>query len=186
MAMPLATRRFTVEEYHRMAEAGVFHEDDRVELIDGQVVEMTPIGPRHARCVDDLTRLLTAVTGEAAIVRVQNPVVVGRHAEPYPDVSLLRPRPDRYGQEHPQPPDVLLIIEVADTTLRYDRETKVPLYAQAGISEVWLVNLPADSIEVYREPRGEGYTDVHTAQRGERLTPVQLRAVTLRVDDILG
>ena len=186
MAMPLAAHRFTVDEYQRMGQAGVFHEDDRVELIDGQVVEMSPISPPHAACVDRLNRRLSEQVGEFAIVRVQSPVVLGRHAAPQPDVALLRPPIERYADAHPEAPDMLLVIEVADTSADYDRSVKIPLYARVGIPEAWLVNLPADAIEVFREPRLGGYADVGTARRGATLAPLRLAEVTLRVDDILG
>lgn len=186
MAMPLAAHRFTVDEYHRMGQAGVFHEDDRVELIDGQVVEMSPIGPRHAACVDRLNRRLSERVGDRAIVRVQNPIVLGRHAAPQPDVALLRPPFERYAEAHPEAPDILLVVEVADTSADYDRSVKIPLYARAGIAEAWLVNLPAAVVEVFQEPRDGRFADIRTARRGDTLTPVRLAGVTLRVDDILG
>lgn len=186
MPVPLTTYRFTVDEYHCMGEAGVFHEDDRVELINGQVVEMTPIGPRHARCVDDLNRLFTRLAGDTAIVRVQNPVVLGKHHEPQPDLALLRRRPDRYGQAHPRPADVLVVVEVAETSLAYDRDIKIPLYARAGIPEVWLVDLQSDTIHVYRAPRRDGYAEPRSVARGETLTALHLPEVAVRVADVLG
>ena len=186
MGMPLATRRFTVDEYHRMAEAGIFHEDDRVELLDGQIVEMTPIGPEHAGCVDDLAQWLTQHLRGSAIVRVQNPVQLGDHAEPQPDIAVVRPRPGGYRGGHPGPRDVLLVVEVADTSLRDDRERKLPLYAQAGIPEVWLVNLPEDGIDIHREPRAGTCTSLRTARRGETVSPLAFPSLVLRVDDILG
>ncbi len=186
MGMPLTRRSFTVDEYHRMAEAGILGEDDRVELIDGQVVAMTPIGPDHASCVNRLTALFAPLAGGQATLSVQNPVVLGEHEEPQPDLTLLRYRADGYRERHPTPPDVLLVIEVADSSLEWDRRTKIPLYGRAGIPEAWLVNLPADIIECYREPTSEGYAELRTAKRGETLTPLRLPNITLRVDDILG
>jgi Uma2 family endonuclease len=184
--MPLALRRFTVEEYDRMAEAGVFHEDDRVELVHGQVVQMTPIGPGHAGCVGALDRLLTQRVGDAALVWVQNPLLLGRHDEPQPDLLLLQTRPDGYRKAHPTPTDVLLVIEVADTSLRYERETKLRLYAAAGIPEAWLVALPLDRIEVCTEPGPDGYRRVRELGRGERLRPVMLPSVEIGADEVLG
>jgi hypothetical protein len=186
MAMPLALRRFTVDEYQRMGQAGVFHEDDRVELLDGQIVEMTPIGPEHAGCVKQIARLFYVAAGDAVILGVQDPVVLGPYSTPQPDVAVLQPRPHGYRTKHPHPGDCWLVVEVADTSLLSDRSEKVPLYAQAGIPEVWLVNLPAGSIEVYRTPQAGRYTDVRTAGRSETLTPLQLPAVALKVEDILG
>jgi len=186
MAMPLTARRFTVDEYYRMGRAGVFHEDDRVELLDGLIVEMSPIGPGHAGCVDMLTGVLSRLVGNRAVVRVQNPVRLGRQSEPQPDVTLLLPRADAYRTAHPQPEDVLLLIEVADASLEHDREVKVPLYAAAGVPEVWLVNLTDEAVTLYRDPVGGRYATVRTAGRGETVTSLRLPGVTLRVADVLG
>ncbi len=186
MSTPLRTHNFTVDEYHRMAEAGVFHEDDRVELIDGQVVEMAPIGPRHAGCVNRLTELFSPLAGTIATLSVQNPVILAQHEEPQPDFTVLRHRADGYAARHPKPADILLVIEVADTSVEYDRSVKILLYARAGVPEAWLVNLPADRIEVYRDPAGGGYADVTSVSRGETLTPLEVPSATLSVDRILG
>lgn len=186
MGMPLTRRSFTVDEYHRMAEAGILGEDDRVELIDGQVVAMTPIGPGHGSCVNRLTALFAPLAGGRATLSVQNPLVLAKHQEPQPDCAVLRYRADGYRNRHPRAPDVLLVIEVAETSVESDRQTKIPLYARAGIPEAWLVSLPADAIESYRTPGAEGYADIRTAKRGETLTPLRLPSITLRVDDILG
>ena len=186
MGMLVTTRRFTVDEYHRMGAAGIFREDDRVELLDGAIVEMSPIGPRHASCVDRINRLLSQRAGDRAIVRVQNPAVLDQHGEPQPDVVLARPRADWYAAAHPRPDDVLLLIEVSDTSTDYDRGRKVPAYARSGIPEVWLVDVGARRIEVYRDPRRDGYVDVRIAQPGDRITPQALPDVSLAVSDILG
>ena len=186
MAVTLLTGPFTVDDYHRLAECGILGEDNRVELLDGQVVEMTPIGPRHAVCVDRLNRLLSRIAGDSAVVRVQSPVTLGSRTEPEPDIALLQLPIERYQQTHPRPADLLLVIEVADTSADYNREVKIPLYARAGIPETWLVNIPSERIETYRNPGPEGYGDVRTAGRGDRLTPLLLDEVTLGVDDILG
>ena len=186
MRMPLAAHRFTVDEYQRMGQAGVFHEDDRVELIDGQVVEMSPIGPRHAACVDRLNRQLSQRVSDRAIVRVQNPVVLGRHAAPQPDVALLHPPIERYAEAHPETPDIILVIEVADTSGDYDRAVKIPLYARAGIPEAWLVDLAAGIIEVFRQPQADRYGEKRVVRGGDTVTPLRLAGVTVRVSDILG
>ena len=186
MSAPLKTHDFTVDEYHLMGKAGVFHEDDRVELIDGQVVEMTPIGPRHAVCIDRLNGRLSQLVGDSAIVRVQSPMVFGRQAEPEPDVTLLIPPFERYQEVHPGPGEVMLVIEVADTSLEYDRSVKIPLYARAEIPEVWLVNLPDELIEVYRNPAGGRSAEITSISRGETLTPLEVPSVTLSVARILG
>ena len=136
---PLKYRCFTVADFHRMGEAGILGEDERLELIEGEIVEMTPIGSPHGGRIKRLNRLLTRAVGEQAIVAVQDPVVLGEHSEPEPDLALLRPRADFYTDSHPQASDVLLLIEVADSSFQTDRDIKVPLYARHGIPEVWIV-----------------------------------------------
>ena len=152
MAIQLERRRFTVDEYHRMAEAGILGEDDRVELIEGEIVYMSPIGGRHIACVNDLNGLLVPREGEGAIVSIQNPVRLGDHVEPEPDVTVLRWREGYRAGEMPTAADVLLLIEVADSSLNYDRQVKLRLYARALIPEVWIVNLQDRSIELYTGP----------------------------------
>lgn len=171
-----------------MAAAGVLSENDRVELIEGEIVEMNPIGSRHAACVGRLTKILERQAGDHAIVWVQNPVQINDHSEPLPDVALLKPRDDFYAQANPQPADVLLIIEVADSSVEYDRVVKMPLYAQAGIPEMWLVNLPKDTIEIYTQPLGETYREIRLVKRGESLTAKTISsfALTMTVDSVLG
>ncbi len=186
MAVTLLRGPFTVADYHRLAECGILGEDDRVELIHGQVVELTPIGPRHAGCVDRLTRLLSRTAAHLAVVRVQNPLTLESRAEPQPDVALLRLPIERYAAAHARPEDVLLVIEVADTAPEYDREVKIPLYARAGIPEAWLVSLPTVEIEVYRKPSPQGYAEMRRVGRGDTLTPLMLEGIILEVDDILG
>jgi len=186
VAAPLTRRRFTVTEYHRMAEAGILREDDRVELLDGEVVEMTPIGPRHAGRVKRLNRIFSARVGDRAIVSVQDPIVLGTHWEPEPDVVLLRPRPDFYGSAHPRPEDVLLVVEVAETSLERDREIKLPAYAAAAIPEVWILNLLEDGLDVYRDPASDGYGKVRRLERGGRVAPLALPDLELSVEEILG
>ena len=185
MALHLLRGPFTVDAYQRLAELGVLRENDRVELIAGQVVEMSPIGDRHASCVRRLIQLFSRSLLEAAIVDVQNPVVLGEHDAPQPDVVLLTPRPDAYPR-HPRATDILLVIEVADTTLAYDRDIKIPLYARAGIPEAWVVDLAAERIEVYQEPLAGQYTRVRIASRGDALMPLQLPNLTLAADEILS
>lgn len=186
MAPPLLKGPFTVDAYRRLGEMGILREDDRVELIDGQVVEMTPIGPAHGSCVNRLNTLFAPLAGREATLSVQNPLVLDEHHEPQPDFAVLRHRDDGYRSRHPGPADVLLVIEVADTSLAYDRDVKIPLYARAGIPEAWLVNLVADAISVYRGPGPEGYTDIVTVARGETLRPFLPAGVTITADAILG
>jgi Uma2 family endonuclease len=161
--------RFTVHDYHRMGEAGILQEDERVELIEGEIVEMAAIGTRHFSCVN---RMLVMGVGDAAVVSVQNPVRLNEHTEPQPDITVIRPRD--YTESLPVPDDVLLLMEVSDTTLPYDRNVKLPLYACAGIGEVWSVNLPAKTIEQYTDPSGDGYRRVDHKRGGQELQPAAL------------
>jgi Uma2 family endonuclease len=186
MSVQLVTRRFTVDDYHRMAKAGILTEDDRVELIEGQIVEMAPIGRRHASRVDRLNRLLQRLVGDKAIVRVQGPVRLDPYSEPQPDLALLRPRDDFYEAAHPGPADILLLVEVADSSVVYDRGTKLLIYARAGIPEVWLEDLTRNGIEVYRSPSPQGYQQTHRVGRGQRIAPQAFPDLDLAVDDILS
>ncbi|QWK11878.1 MAG: Uma2 family endonuclease [Thermoflexus hugenholtzii] len=185
MGVQVQRRLFTVEEYHRMAEAGILSEDDRVELIEGELVTMSPIGSRHAACVARLTALLFPVEGRG-ILWVQNPIRLGARSEPQPDVALLRYRPDFYASAHPGPEDVLLVVEVAETSADSDRSLKIPLYARYGIPEAWLVDLLEERIEIYRHPTPQGYRSLHIAHRGETVSPTALPDLELSVDEILG
>jgi Uma2 family endonuclease len=177
---------FDVNDYHRMAEAGILSEDARVELIEGEIIKMSPIGSRHAGCVNRLTTILTERTGRTAIVSVQNPVRLDDYSEPEPDIILLKPRGDFYAGAHPTPQDVLLIIEVAETSLDYDIRVKMPLYARAGIPEVWVANLVGDTFETYSDPVGGVYRKTGRVLRGEKLSPLQMPSLILDVDEILG
>jgi Uma2 family endonuclease len=169
----LQRHRLSVDEYHRMAHAGILPEDSRVELINGEIIDMAPIGSRHAAAVKQLTRILARAVGDTAIVSVQDPIHLDLHTEPQPDLALLLPREDFYKTAHPRASDVLLIIEVADTSLRYDREIKIPLYAQHGIPEVWLVDLLSNRIRLFREGTEEGYRWESEAADLEQLSPLQ-------------
>jgi Uma2 family endonuclease len=186
MSVQIARRHFNIAEYYKMAAAGVFTEDDRVELIEGEIVEMNPIGSRHAACVGRLTKFLGQLAGGEAIVWVRNPVQVSDYSEPLPDVALLKRRDDFYAQANPRPSDVLLIIEVADSSVEYDRNIKMPLYARAGIPEVWLVNLPKETVEIYTEPREGDYREIQLVKRGEPLAAKSIPNLTIDSGDILG
>ncbi len=177
---------FTVDEYYRMAEAGLFSEGRHVELIEGEVIEMSPIGSRHAGCVDDLNSLLTHKVGRLAIVRVQGPIRIDEYSEPQPDIALLKPRRDSYRRSHPTPSDVLLVIEVADTSAQYDRNVNLPLSASAGIPEAWLIVLPKDLVEVHSEPKNGKYQKVQRLKRGKTVNSPTVQGLSLKVDDILG
>ena len=179
-------RRFTIHDYHRMADAGVLTPDDRVELLDGEIVEMSPIGSRHAGIVDRLNMLLVRRLGHHVIVRVQNPIVLDDYSEPQPDLTLLRARPDYYVGAHPRPTDVLLAIEVMDASASYDRTLKLPLYARKHVRELWLVDLPAAAVDVYRRPASAGYREHQRLMRGRRIAPLAFPRVHFRVTEILG
>ncbi len=186
MSVQVTKRHFNTTEYYRMAEAGILLEDDRVELIEGEIIKMAPLGSRHAGCVSRLNTLLNRLAGETALVNVQNPVRLGDFSEPQPDISLLKPSDDFYSNAHPTPTDVFLIIGVSDASLEYDRDIKIPLYAASLIPEAWLVNLIRDIVEVYREPRDGMYREVHYATRGESVSPRYNPNLTISVDAILG
>jgi Uma2 family endonuclease len=179
-------RKLTVDEYDRMGEAGILHEDDRVELLDGELYEMTPIGDAHAGAVNYLSSELFVSLGRRVLVGTQNPVQLSDYSEPEPDITVLRPRADYYRTAKPRPDDILLLIEVADTSIDYDRTTKLPRYAAAGIVEVWIVNLGEDRVEVYRDPIGNRYGTQMVFVRGESVAPLALPDLVLRVDEILG
>lgn len=187
MAVVMNKRRFTIEEYERMIEAGVLPAEDRVELIEGEVVEMSPIGQPHAGTVNRLTYVFTSRLGARAVVQVQNPVSLPPVVSvPQPDVALLRPRPDFYAKSRPLPGDVLLVIEVMETSAAYDRGVKLPLYAKAGVAEVWLIDLGAGAVEVHRRPAGNGYQESRTLEGGGTITLQAFPDVTLTLTDILG
>jgi Uma2 family endonuclease len=170
-----------------MGEAGILGEDDRVELIEGEIVEMTPIGSRHAATVARIQHLFSTRLGDRAVVWGQNPLLLVRQvSEPQPDVMLLAPRLDFYAAALPEPPDVRLLVEVADSSLAYDRRTKIPLYARAGVAEVWLVDLEAGRVEVHRGPGTSGYADVRSPAPDERVAPLAFPDVALAVADLLG
>lgn len=193
MAVPLpqprrstvARRRFNVDEYYRMAEVGILGTDERVELIEGEIIEMAAIGSKHAGCVRRLTRFLVRAVGDRGLVSVQSPVRLSDLSEPEPDAAVLRPRQDDYSERHPGPSDVLLVIEVADATVAYDREEKALLYALAGITEYWLLNIQADEVEVYRRPSPDGYRDVRKHGRSGVLHPVASPGLEVPVAAIL-
>ncbi len=177
-------RRFTVHEYHRMGEVGILHEDDRVELIDGEIVEMSPIGGRHVSCVGRFARALTLFVGERYLVNSQSPVRIDEGREPQPDVAVVRDRD--YGRSLPGPEDVLLVVEVADTSLAYDRDVKLPLYAGAGIPEVWIADLSKETVQRYTNHSGDDYRRIEIAHRGETIGSTALPGLSVSVDEVLG
>lgn len=186
MQAQINRHKFTSEEFHLMAEAGIFKQDARLELIEGDIIEMAPIGSRHAACVTRNTRLITIRVGGSALVSPQNPVYLREHCEPQPDIAVLRPRADDYTHAHPRPEDILLLIEVCDTTLEYDWEHKVPMYSRWGVPEVWLADLTSSRIEVYRDPSPGGYRHMLAATGDDALSPELLPQLRLTPREILG
>lgn len=178
-------RRFSVRDYYRMAETGILQPDERVELIEGEIIAMSPIRVRHAACVNKLNALFSAKAKSRWIVSPQNPVDLNPYSEPEPDITVLRFDKDFYAGGHPTPKDVLLLIEVADTTLGFDRGRKLPLYARDGIAEVWIVNLSDEVVEVYRGPQGETYLERRQFGRGENVAPGAFPEIEFPVAKIL-
>ena len=170
----LRRHRLTATEYRRMGEVGILRADARVELIEGEIIDMTPTGSRHAGVVRHIARLFERAIGDSAVVSIQSPVSLSDRSEPEPDIALLSPRTDFYKSAHPRPADVLLIVEVADASLRYDRQVKVPLYARHGVTEVWIVDLERNVLTQYRDPEGERY---RTATSLVELAAVELAAL---------
>lgn len=181
----LRRHRWTADEYHRMGEVGLLGPDDRVELIEGEIIEMAPIGDPHAAVSNRLNRLLVLAVGDNGIVAVGNPVRLTLYSEPQPDFSVLRPRAG-YDTRGPRPEDVMLAVEVSDTTLRKDRRVKLALYARAGIPEFWIVNLQSREVEIYRSPAGDTYGSVERKGAGDVTTIGGLPGVTIPIGQILG
>jgi len=178
--------RFTVDQYHRMGELGIFPPECRVELIDGQIFKMSPIGPWHSGVVNRLTHWFVTGLRDRVVVHVQNPTIVDKRSEPQPDIMLLKPRADFYGMAHPTPEDTLLVVEVAETSLAHDRRRKLPLYARTGVVELWIVNRRADAIDIFREPSTTGYGVQLRKRRGEEIAAAAFPDFRLAVADIMG
>ncbi len=185
MVATITRHRFTADSYEQMIRAGILKADDRVELIEGEIIEMSPIGERHAACVKRLLRLFTRNLGDRAIVAVQDPIRLDDQSEPQPDLAILKPRDDFYASGHPGPADILLLIEVADSSIDADRG-KLRLYARAGIAEAWLVDLEKGRIEIHRKPGRKGYSDVRNASRKDRVSPAAFAGIELPVDQLLA
>ena len=185
-AVAIPRHRFTVEDYARLGEAGIFTEADRVELIDGEIRDMTPIGRLHAWIVNRLTwRLVTRLAGRAW-VSVQNPLRLDRYTEPQPDLVVARGGEDDYADRHLEAGDILLVVEVADSSLRYDRIEKIPRYARARIPEVWLVDIASGAVTVFTSPGPDGYADRRVFRRGEEIASTAVAGLQLTVDEIVG
>ncbi|MEZ2304059.1 MAG: Uma2 family endonuclease [Microcoleus sp.] len=186
MSVQTQRRLFTVQEYHLMNEAGVFANHERVELIEGEIIQMAAIGTRHATCVRRLIRQFRQIPEESAILDVQNPIRLTQRTEPQPDLVLLQFRLDCYATAHPIPSEVLLLVEVSDSTVDFDRDVKVPNYARSGIQEVWLWDLEVNCLEVYRYPTANGYTSIQKFERGEVVSPLAFPDFEVSVDLILS
>jgi Uma2 family endonuclease len=187
MTVALKTHhRFRVEDYYRLGETGILGPEDRVELIDGEVIDMTPIGSGHAGCVSFLNRKLVQALGDSAVTHVQNPLRLSEVSEPQPDLTVLRAREDDYRGTHPTPADVLLLVEVAHTSIAYDREVKVSLYARHGIPQVWLVDLSSGTLIDFRQPTADGYRFTRVLEAGDLVQAAEVPGLELAVADILG
>ncbi|NEO53539.1 MAG: Uma2 family endonuclease [Okeania sp. SIO3B5] len=186
MSVELKRRQFTVKEYDLMVEAGILKNDDRVELIAGEIIQVAPMGLRHASCLRRLNRIFNKLLYSKVIIDTQIPIQLNDESEPEPDLILLQWRDNFYEEKHPQPEDIFLLVEVADSTIKYDREIKIPLYAENGISEVWLIDINQQLVEVYRQAKGNSYRDVQQFFRGDILTIEAFDDINLTVEQILG
>lgn len=182
----LARKKFRRDEIYKMVEAGILPEESGWELIDGEIIHRISIGSRHAGIVRKLSKILERKFGDVTLISVQNPIHIDEHNEPEPDIALLKPREDFYINSHPTSKDVLLLVEVSDSTLEYDREIKKSLYAKAGIVEFWLVNLQNNTLEVYSQPKNENYYLARILESGEKIESGTVENLTIEIDDILG
>ena len=186
MQIEATKKLFTVDDYYRMAEAGILGPEDRVELIDGEIIEMSPIGTRHAGCVNAANAAFSAAFRRRVTVSVQNPLRLSNYTEPEPDLVLLKPRKDSYRGKRVEGEDVLLVLEAADTTLSYDRDVKLPLYAAASISEVWIEDLQHDLLLVYRDPQKNTYRTSLSLKRDKSVAVLAFPEVIFKVADLIG
>jgi Uma2 family endonuclease len=186
MQTEVTKKLFTVDEYYRMADAGILTEDDRVELIDGEIIEMSPVGNRHRACVHRANTFFTEALGRTAIVSNQSPLRLSNYTEPVPDVIVLKPVSDFYASRECRPEDVFFLVEVSDTTLKYDKNIKLPRYAAAGVAEVWIEDLKNDLFLVFRNPADEAFKTSSVLHRGDSISPLAFPKVTFKVNDLLG
>lgn len=186
MQAEVTKKLFTVDDYYRMAEVGILKPEDRVELLDGEIVEMSPIGNRHAGCVNRVNDLFTFLFRGKAIVTVQNPARLNKYNEPQPDFVLAKTRADYYASRHPTGEDIYLMVEISDTSFRKDRDVKVPIYARLRIPEVWIVDLQQNRILVFRDPAGNSYKTNLTTHRGDSLSVIAFPDIKFKVEDVLG
>ncbi len=177
-------KKFTVEEYYKLGEVGIIGPDERTELIDGDIILMAPMGSRHANCIGFLLSIFSKALGDRAFLTAQTPVRLNGGLEPQPDISISKSR--AYRDPHPQPQDVYLLIEVADTTIEHDRNVKSFRYSLAGIIELWIVDINAELVEVYRNPGPNGYESIQQFRRGESISPLAFPDIVISVDAIFG
>jgi len=185
MSLTPQKHRFSVSEWHKMGTINIFPPDARMELIEGEIIDMAPIGPSHAGCVINMIELFASQKGKTALINVQNPVLLGNVSEPEPDLTLLRPA-RFYRKRHPTAEDIFLLVEVSDTTVHHDREQKIPIYAKDGIVECWLVDLNEFQVEVYLNPTANGYTNKRIFDSEQTLIPSQLPHIKIPVSEILS
>ncbi|MGK7881875.1 MAG: Uma2 family endonuclease [Crocosphaera sp.] len=182
--MQVITRKFNVNEYQKMAETGILTPEDRVELIRGEIIAMSPIGRKHAAAVNRLTNLFPPLLGNKAIISVQNSIRLDNYSEPQPDIVLLKPRSDFYESKIPEAEDIYLLIEISDSTIKYDQEIKLPLYAESNINELWIINLNNKNLEVYRQPQDKTYLEQQ--KNVKSISPLAFPDITLTINDIFG
>ncbi len=183
----LPTRKiFTVSDYHKMIDAGVFAGNSDFELIEGEILKKMTVGDYHISCVNRLNRIFTRNCGDEVIISIQNPIIISEISEPEPDLTILRFQEDFYASGKAGAEDVLLLIEVSDSTVKYDKDVKIPLYAEAEVSEVWLINLPKQIIEVYSQPNKGKYKTVEKIKKNQTIAPKFMTDLKIKVTDILG
>jgi Uma2 family endonuclease len=184
--MEIAKKLFTVEDYYRMAEVGILGPEDRVELIDGEILQMSPLGNKHIACSNRATMLFTEAFGRAVIVSVQNPLRLDTYNEPQPDIIILKPHPDFYESKRVSSEDALLVVEISDTSLVFDLKTKLAHYASSRVQEYWIEDLQHNLLLVFRGPAGSNYKESLTFRRGDRVSLLAFPDTTLKVEDLLG
>lgn len=185
MSVQFIQRLFTVAEYHRMVEIGIFSADKHSELIEGKVIVMNPVGTRDTACLRRMNGVLSQQIGQAATLKLQDALCLDDNTEPVPDMLLLKPRADGYADRELLPTDVLLLIEIADTVESYERKVKLPLYAKSRIPEVWLVNLPKGFVEVHSSPNRHRYQNLRQVKSGGTIQPLEIANVSIPVNFIV-
>ncbi|WP_069791675.1 Uma2 family endonuclease [Cyanobacterium sp. IPPAS B-1200] len=181
----LPRKKFAIEEYHQIITSGVLKEDYLIELINGEIFEISPVGFKHASCVKKINYLFAEKLGSKVIIGVQDPIKLNNNSEPQPDIVLLKPRKDFYANDHPTVEDIFLLIEVADSSIDYDRTFKIPIYAENKVREVWLVDLNQNLLEIYQNPQKNYYQNITKLSSEDSLTLSQPEPITIRLDRIL-